>query len=261
MKLKHLFATAFVILISAASVKADNIDNKNAEATILNFYRNLQKKDFTSAIKLCSEKAFETNTKAEWNKALLKNAILLGAMKSFTRNSEINIPANATAGTIVAVGYNLVWQYGKSNDSVYLIKEKDGSMKVYSYIWEYKDAKYLAETVESENMTNTYMNFVMAGNYDAAIKFCSEESFKVTSKASWKVFFDKAIETYGPITGYKVITDSSYYNIDTDGDLGRGNYYDIYVQTKRSGEAVTEKIVFFQKNYLEPVKLIGHFFQ
>ena len=255
----YLLVIASSLLIFLSSCGAGELNTK-AEATANNFYTNLQKKDYTAVLNLCSDKAFVANTKDEWTKGLERNSILLGDVKSFTKTSDFNISTSTETGTTVSVTYDVQWQYGKSQDSVVLIKEKDGSMKVYRYEWEHKDPKYITEVIESEKEASQYMDAVKAGNYDAAIALCSEEALKATPKDNWASFLDNAANKLGNISSYSVLKDSSVYNIGTNGESGEGNYYDIYVKTKRGNNDVTEKITFFQKNYNEPLKLAGHNF-
>ncbi|MEO8769450.1 MAG: hypothetical protein ABI402_05180 [Ferruginibacter sp.] len=241
------------------SCNANDLEKK-AEATAINFYQDLQKKDYKTAVSLCSDKAFADDTKGAWELALKKNTVLLGELKSFTKTSGFNIQTSTSLGTTVIVTYDVQWQYGMSKDSVILIKEKDGNMKVYRYAWDHTKSKYLAEVAESEKQAAQYMDAIKSGNYDAALKLCSDSALRATAPETWKSFFDKASEQLGTISNYSVLRDSSYYNILTKGQSGEGNYYDIYVKSNRNGADVMEKITFFQKDYDEPVKLVGHTF-
>lgn len=76
--------------------------------------------------------------------AFQRNAGLLGDIQSFTKTNGFNISASTTAGTTVSITFDVQWQYGKSQDSVLFVKEKDGSMKIYRYKCEHKDTKYIA---------------------------------------------------------------------------------------------------------------------
>jgi hypothetical protein len=250
----------FVLLgLVLASCGAGQL-NKKAEATAIDFYKNLQNKNYEAALSLCSDKAFTDDTRKVWSDAFKKNTILLGDLKSYTKTSGFNIATSTTTGTTVLVTYDVQWQYGNSKDSVILIKEKNGTMKVYRYAWDHTNSTYLKQVAESEKEADQYMGAVKSGDYDAALRLCSEAALEATPKENWKAFFNNANNKLGPIENYKVIRDSSYYNIDTKGQSGEGNYYDIYVKSNRNGADVMEKIVFFQKNYDEPVKLVGHFF-
>ena len=253
------FLLAMLTAVFFISCNANELDKK-AEATATNFYQDLQKKDYKDAIALCSSKAFADDTKDAWELALKKNNVLLGELKSYTKTSGFNIQTSTSVGTTVIVTYDVQWQYGMSKDSVVLVKEKDGAMKVYRYAWDHTKSKYLEEVAESEKQAAQYMDAIKAGNYDAALRLCSDSALLATPAETWKSFFDKAAKQVGPIANYSVLKDSSYYNILTKGESGTGNYYDIYVKSNRNGNDVTEKIIFFQKNYDEPVKLVGHTF-
>ena len=255
----RFFLLAMLAGVFFISCNANELDKK-AEATATNFYQDLQKKDYKAATALCSNKAFAEDTKESWELALKKNTVLLGELKSYTKTSGFNIQTSTSLGTTVIVTYDVQWQYGMSKDSVVLIKEKDGNMKVYRYAWDHTKSKYLEEVGESEKQAAQYMDAIKAGNYDAALKLCSDSALRATPAETWKSFFDKAVKQVGPIVNYTVLKDSSYYNILTKGESGRGNYYDIYVKSNRNGTDVMEKIIFFQKNYDEPVKLVGHTF-
>ncbi|HRI22606.1 MAG TPA: hypothetical protein PLA68_16715 [Panacibacter sp.] len=255
----QLLAVTLGLGIFLTSCSAGELNTK-AEESARNFYTDLQKKDYSAALTLCSDKAFEADTKEAWTKGLQRNSILLGDVKSFTKTSGFNVATSTSIGTTVTITYDVQWQYGKSQDSVVLIKEKDGSMKVYRYAWAHKDPKYLTEISESENEANQYMQAVKSGNYDAAIALCSAEALKATPKENWASFLENATNKLGNISNYSVLKDSSTYNIDAKGAAGKGNYYDIYVKSNRGSNEVMEKMVFFQKNYDEPVKLAGHYF-
>lgn len=254
-----LLVTSFVLGILLTSCGAQELNSK-AEKSATAFYNDLQKKDYAAALALCSNKAFSKDTKESWTKAFEANAGLLGELKSFKKTSGFNVQTSTSVGTTVITIYDVEWQYGKSQDSVILIKEKDGSMKLYRYTWQHSHTKYLEEVAASEKEANKYMDAVKTGNYDAAIALCSEEALKATPKDNWASFLNKAVDKLGNISAYSILKDSSTYTIAAKGNAGTGNYYDIFVQTQRGDNKVTEKIVFFQKNYEEPIKLMGHFF-
>ncbi len=234
--------------------------NKKAEATATNFYNDLKKKDFDAALNLCSDRAFNDDKKETWKKYMERNSGLLGEMKTFTKTSDFNISTSTSNGTTVSLTFDVQWEFGKSSDSLVLLKDKDGSMKVLRYAWEHKDAKYMSQLSASEKEAGQYMEAVKEGNYDAAIHFCSEDALKATPKETWAATLNAAVTQLGSISKYSIIKDSSNYNIGSTGDLGKGNYYQVVVQSDRGGNKVMEKIVFFQKNYGEPVKLTGHYF-
>ncbi|MEO6719440.1 MAG: hypothetical protein ABIN67_03700 [Ferruginibacter sp.] len=254
-----LFGISFLLGILLTSCGAQEL-NSNAEKTATAFYNDLQKKDYAAALALCSNKAFSKDTQEDWTKAFQRNAGLLGELKSFKKTSGFNVQTSTSVGTTVITIYDVEWQYGKSQDSVVLIKEKDGGMKLYRYTWQHSKAKYLEEVAASEKVASKYMDAVKTGNYDAAIALLSEEALKATPKDNWASFLNKAVDQLGNISAYNILKDSSSYNIAATGNAGKGNYYDIFVQTQRGDNKVKEKVVFFQKNYEEPLKLLGHFF-
>jgi hypothetical protein len=102
------------------------------------------------------------------------------------------------------------------------------------------------------------MAAVKKHDYNTAIAFLSEDALKATPKDDWIDFFENANERLGDINNYTVMRDSSSYNISATGNAGKGNYYDIYIQTDRATAKTMEIITFFQKNYDEPAKMIGH---
>ena len=259
---KRCFPVLAALLFSGilgTSCNAGKLNSK-AEETATAFYTSLQKKDYNSALSLCSNKAFTTATKEAWRKVFEKNAGLLGDLQSFTKTSGFNIDASTSTGTTVKVAFDVQWQYGKSKDSVLLIKEKDGSMKIYRYTWQHIDTKYLSELDESEKLATRYMDAIKTGDYNAAVDLCSDNALAITPRNKWIAFLENASSKLGKVTGYNVITDSSAYNIAAKGQSGKGNYYDIYIESHRGADKVMEKIVLFQRNYTEPVKLAGHFF-
>ncbi len=262
-QMKKTFLQLVVVALAVGtfftSCGAGKLNNK-AEETATAFYNHLQSKSYDSALNLCSEKAFGKYDKAQWTKAFEKNAALLGEIKSFKKTSGFNIESSTSFGTTVAIAFDVQWQYGKSQDSVLLIKEKDGSMKVYRYTWLHSDTKYLTELDESEKKATDYLNNVKAGNFAGAAALCSELALKITPKEQWIGFLEKAAGKYGAMTSYNVIRDSCGYNISGKGDAGFGNYYDIIIESNRGSGKMMEKIVFFQKNYEDPVKLTGHYF-
>jgi len=254
-----LLSGAFLGIIFLSSCNAGELNSKAAQ-TADAFYSNYQKKDYAAAMALCSNKAFGLSTKEDWLRSLETNAGLLGEIQSFTKASGFNIEASTSNGTTVIVVYDVQWRYGKSKDSVMLVKEKDGSMKIYKYTWKHSDTKYVAGLNESEAQALKYIDAITTGNYDSAISFCSKEALMITPKEKWAAFLQRASDNLGAVNSYNVIRDSAAYTIGGTGKAGKGNYYDIFIQTKRNGNKQLEKIIFFQKDYNEPVKLTGHFF-
>lgn len=253
-----LLATLIVIFFQ--SCNAGKLNSK-AEETANKFYSSIQKKNYESAINLCSTSAFEKDSKLDWRKAFERNAGLLGELVSYTKKDGFDIKASTGNGTLVTLKYDVQWQYGKSLDSIVLEKQKDGSMKVYRYAWDHINAKYYTQMSETEKAANLYMANIESGNYEAALELCSESALKITPKDKWKTFLETANTKLGTISSYTVLKDSSTYAIASSGDAGKGNYYDVFVQTERNGTKVMEKIVFFQKDYSAPLKLTGHFFE
>lgn len=255
-----LILSALLSGISFTSCNSGELNDK-AEATADNFYKDLQEKRYDSALALCSPKAFVDDSKESWTKGLEKNAGILGNITSFKKLSGFNIQSSTSVGTTVTVVYDVNWQYGKSQDSLIMIKEKDGSMKVYSYRWNHKTASYLTEMNASEKQADEYMSAIKSGNFDAAINLCSEVALQITPRENWKQFFNTATAKLGTMSGYKIVADSTRFNISSNGASGKGNYYDVFVKTDRANNGkVLEKIVFFQKSYDDPLKLVGHFF-
>ncbi len=252
------FATLF-ISITLASCDYGKLKTK-AEETATAFYTDLQKQDYKAALALCSSHAFTTDTKEAWDSSFKRNAGLLGELKGFTKTVEPVVVETSNLGTTVAIVYDVQWQYGKSKDSVVFVKEKDGTMKMSRHTWDYKDAKFLAEANESEKVAGQYMQAVKSGDYSTATGFCADVALKVTSKEQWAQFLQKATTVLGTVSDYKIVTDSTRYNIASTGDAGKGNYYDIVIQSQRGEKPVMEKMVFFQKTYNEPLKLTGHWF-
>jgi hypothetical protein len=252
-----LFVSIVIVLISCNAGKLNDkaVDAANA------FYKNLQQKQYDSALYYCSEKAFDAGGKAKWIKLFKRNSILLGELKSFTKINGFNVATSTTTGTTVALGFDLQWQYGKSVDSLYFIKDKDGSMRIFRYTWQHSDAAYVNALNSSEQLTAQYMDAVKEHNYEAATALCSATALKVTPATEWIKFLDNATAKLGTISSYAVIKDSTTYNIEGKGESGMGNYYDVFVQSERGENKVLEKLVFFQKNFDEPVKLAGHSFQ
>lgn len=236
--------------------------NKKAEETSNNFFTAVQKKDYIAALGLCSSKAFVATTRESWTKALEKNEILLGSVKSFTKtNSGFNIATSTNSGTTVVETYDVQRQYGVSHDSVQMIKEADGTMKVFKYEWKVMQARFLTALDSGEKQAGEYMQAIKTGNYDAAISMCSQAALTATPKDKWAGFLNNAKSKLGDINNYSIVKDSSSFHIDAKGESGEGNYYDIFVQSDRTGgNKVMEKIVLFQKNYDEPLQIAGHFF-
>jgi len=255
----RLFIPALLLITLLTSCGASELNSK-AEQTAQAFYSNLQKKDYAAAMALCSSKAFGVSTKRDWLNSLEANAGLLGDIKSFTKTSGFNIETSTSNGTTIITVYDVQWQYGKSKDSVMLVKEKDGSMKIYKYTWKHSDTKYVAGLNESERQAIQYIDAIKAGNYDSAISFCSKEALAVTPKEKWAAFLQRASDNLGVVSSYQLVKDSAAYTIAGTGQAGKGNYYDIFIRSNRGGNKQLEKIVFFQKDYNERVQLAGHYF-
>ena len=259
MKIKVLPVLTMVSCVVLTSCGAGEL-NKKASITANDFFKAVQKKDYEGALGFCSKKAFLVDTKESWTSGMVKNNVLLGDIESFTQAAGLNIATSLATGTTVTVAFDVKRKYGTSKDSVILIKESDGSMKVYGYRWQHQAGAYLSELETSSAEASQYMAAIQKGDYDAALGFCSEDALKDTPGTAWKSFFDNAASKLGAISGYSVVRDSCKYSIEAKGESGKGNYYDIYIKSKRGGNDVMEKIVFFQKTYDDPVRLVGHSF-
>lgn len=259
MKIKVLPVLTMVSCVVLTSCGAGEL-NKKASITANDFYKAVQKKDYDAALGFCSDKAFAVDSKEQWMRGMKKNVVLLGDIQSFKETNGFNIATSTATGTTVTVTFDVQWKYGTSKDSVILVKEKDGSMKVSGYRWQHQAATYLTELEKSSKEAGQYMDAIKKGDYDAALNFCSEDALKTTPATAWKSFLDNAASKLGTVSGYGVVTDSCRYAIAVDGGSGPGNYYDVYIKSKRGGNDVMEKIVFFQKTYDDPVRLVGHSF-
>ncbi|MEO6723629.1 MAG: hypothetical protein ABIN67_24895 [Ferruginibacter sp.] len=256
-KLFYMTLPAFCLAMLLTSCDAGKLNSK-AEESATAFYKGLQNKDYNAALNACSDKAFSKSTKEDWIKLFEKNAALIGAIKSYTKTSGFNIETSTNAGTTVVLSYDVDCQYGKSKDSIFLVKEKDGSMKVYRYVFKQHDVAYGKAMDAGEKIAREYIAAVKKHDYNTAIAFLSEDALKITPKDDWIGFLEKTNAKLGDIGNYTVIRDSASYNITATGSAGKGNYYDIYVETERARAKAMEKITFFQKNYDESAKLVGH---
>lgn len=259
-KIFSLPLVAAVLSLGVLSSCGAGDSNKKAEETANAFYKDLQSKSYDSALSLLSPHAFDESPKSAWTKMFRRNAGLLGELKSYTKTSGFNIATSTSQGTTVSVAYDVQWQYGSSKDSVYLVKDKDGNMQVYRYTWLHSNASYMTEMNESEKQADKYMSAIKAGDFGAAIGLCSDEALKATPKENWAAFLQQANSKYGPMDGYTIKKDSTSYSIASQGQAGLGNYYDVFIESNRGDNKVMEKVVFFQKNYEEPIKLAGHYF-
>lgn len=253
----------FAVLIGAGtllfSCDTKELKTKATQAGTA-FYTAVQHKDYTAALAQCSPKAFKTDDKEKWMAAFSRNEGLLGELKSFTPVSEATVNRGTDKGTTVTTLYDVQWEFGKTKDSVIVVKEDDGALKVMRYAWDATGSKYLTETTQSEEQATQYMNAVKAKDYTTAIGFCSQEALAITPKEQWATVLETASSHWGNVASFNVVKDSTTYHIGSTGGLGKGNYYDVVVQTARGENKVMEKMIFFQKTFNEPLKLTGHLF-
>jgi hypothetical protein len=259
---KISFSFFMVLLVSVMTLTSCDAGkvNEKAEATGNRFYTFLQQKNYDSALTLCSDKAFQTEGNDAWIKSFKRNAGLLGGLVSFTKTSGMNINVATTSGTTTAVTYDVQWEFGQSKDSLLFVKDKGGEVKIYRYSWQHSNTKYMSGMDESEKQAEQYMNAIQNENYPAALDLCAEEAFKLSPKQQWIVFYENSAQKLGKLEKFKVLADSSTYAIAGTGQIGKGNYYDVLVDVSRPSGTAKEKLVFFQKQYNEPLKLAGHFF-
>ncbi len=255
-----LLFTSAVFIIGFFSACNSGKLNERARTSAEAFYKSLQEKKYDSALELISSKGLEADSKEKWIRGFERNNTLLGKLISFTKTSDFNIQTSMSIGTTVIVAYETTWQYGISKDSLTMIEDKGGSMKIYNYHFRHQKADYISAVSESEKQAGQYMNDVKSGNYDAAIDFCAESALAVTPRGTWKKFLDNASRQLGPVKSFDIVKDSSTYAVRSQGQAGPGNYYDIYIKSNRANNTSMEKIVFYQKDYEMPVKLVGHTF-
>src|ERR1700712_946071 len=116
MKSIKILALPFITAILLTACNAGKLNDKSA-AIADAFYKDLQQKKYDSALSLCSEKAFEHDSRKSWERVFEKNTGLLGELKSFTKTSGFNVEASTGNGVTVAMAFDVEYQYGKSKDS------------------------------------------------------------------------------------------------------------------------------------------------
>ncbi|MBC8046117.1 MAG: hypothetical protein H7Y00_04930 [Fimbriimonadaceae bacterium] len=250
-------AYGFITLIILASCGA-NKRNESAEQSANAFYTALQAGNVDEALNSCSKDAFSTETREQWNQAVSNNLGLLGKLKSFDKKSGWNISTSTETGTQVIVKYDVVYEYGKSEDSLTMIKDDDGVMRILNYHWNLKSARYLDGITESEKITGMYMDAVAEKNYELAYALCGYKAIEITSKEEWVSMLANTSNAAGDMTNYTVDTEKSHCSIAAEGGAGKGNYYDVYVTSNCANGTVHETFTLFQPHYDEGVKVIAH---
>lgn len=236
-----------------------NKDNGNAEKSMNAFYDALVKGDVTLALKNCSSSAFaQGEDSAAWRSAIENNLGLLGKMQSYNKTSGWNINKSTETGTQVSMTYDVVYEYGKSTDSVTMIKDPDGMMRLLNYQWNLRDAKYIENINEAEKISSQYMDAMRTHNYDECYALCGYKALEVTPKEEWLAMLISTNDQTGAVTGYEIDHDQSHCNIASQGGAGAGNYYDIHVNTDTEAGKVSETFNLYQPTYNDPLKIVSH---
>lgn len=254
MPTRYIIGIGFLLLLSSCG--AGDLYQK-ASVTANAFYGNLQHKDFPAAVSLCSKVGFDSVTKKEWIDMLKSDDVILGDIKLFKQVNGFNISAETGKGTRVRIAFDVDWQYGKSSDTLTLVRDDDGVMRVNGYRWRPISALYLNNLHTAELISQKYMAALKQNDPDAAVNLCSADALKITPREEWKKVLAKVAEN-GTLNNYTVITDSAMSRIHAPGSNGIGNYYDIPLRTQRGSTSMVEKVIFFQKDYDDSLRLIGY---
>jgi len=248
----------FIISVFLLSACGANKKNEASEATTVAFYNALQQKNFDVALQQFSATAFDASGLETVNASLKNNSVLLGDLTSFEKKSGWNISTSTSEGTRVTVVYDVQYTNGLSLDSLTLIAEEDGSMKIISYKWKFQQADYVDNLVKSETLARNYMDQVVSGNYAAAYDFVGYQGKEAATLEAWTAMLAGTSADAGPVSGYEVDAERSGVEIYGEDAANPGNYYSIIIRTNCSNGAVQESLLFFQPDYDSEPMLINH---
>lgn len=256
--MKNPVRILFVVALFIFSACGANKKNEASDATTTAFYQALQQENFDVALEQFSPTAFDAAGLQQVQASLRNNSVLLGALSTFEKKSGWNISTSTSEGTTVTVVFDVHYANGHSLDSLTLIAEEDGSMKIISYQWKFQQADYVDNLVKSEALARNYMDQVIAGDYSAAYGFVGYQGKEAASLEEWTAMLSGTSADAGPVSGYEVDAERSGVEIYGSDAANPGNYYSIIVRTNCANGVVQESLLFFQPDYDSEPQLINH---
>jgi hypothetical protein len=118
------------------------------------------------------------------------------------------------------------------------------------------EAEIAAENAETDSLYNTYYTALMQDDYDKVMKMLHPVAFKITPKSEFLEDI-KGMQTYfGKLTSYKRI-DGRFYR-DSDGDAGRGSYYDIKFENQYGDSTIYEVLHLVKEAGVTKFSIMGY---
>lgn len=235
---------------------------KEARQVADRFYQALEKGDAAEAAGYCETD--ESQTKQMWKNVFSGNMDKLGKVTYYIPSSGFHVSISTdSAGRkawIVSLAYKVDFEYGKTDDSLHLIKHGDSSFKIYKYDPVTVESRLKDEYNDAGKLALEFMQDVQQHNTDAALGLCGYSAFKKNSPDDWKNFIEQENELLGNVISYEIDpTNSEAFPNNDDPNVGHGNVYRIIINTTRDKGMQMEHLEIFQPTYNDSLRVIGYF--
>lgn len=254
-----IFIFSFCIGMLMLSGCGANADNASAEKTSDTFYQSLMNGNVDEALNYCSQSAFAAGDDRDaWKSAIVNNLGLLGKMQSYKKTSGWNIEKSTERGTQVTTSYEVVYESGKAIDSLTLVKDEDGVMRILNYRWDVKEARYLDAMKNAESIVSQYMENLKNKSYNTCYTLCGYIGAESSPEDKWVGMLATTSAQTGEMSSFEIDQTQTYSYIAAEGNAGKGNYYEVYAISNCGIGSVSEVFNLFQPSFNEPVKIISH---
>lgn len=246
-----------MILSATAAISGCGLaaDNEQAQKVAEGFYTALKSGDAAAAAGMCVTD--DTMTVAAWTDLFERNLNTVGKVTAFEKGSGFNV-SKSNGSSTVNLSYTITYEFGKSVDSLTLFDNGSG-FKVMKYAPELKEARYLEEMAKAQQIVQDYMNSLLRGDSETALSFVGYSGTEKHSKDEWLQDYATINASAGNISAWQIDQSASlsYLNVDHS-ESGKGNVYDVYVNTTRANGKFSEEIVVFQPAFGQPLKVVSH---
>ncbi len=256
--LSNLFA---VVLCSISFYSCGLTDDKQAaELVAAKFYDALKTGNEQTAASFCAIDSIMTLQAL--SAVLNQNMNSLGKVTAYKHAGQFDVTKNADAGrggsSTIHLVYNVDYEYGKTTDSLTLIKKGKSELKIYKYQPRIKEAKFEDELAQAQNLASEYLRALNSNNYEAAMNYIGYSGATAHAESEWNNFFIwRSASTSLTVLTINKDESAAYINEEHE-EAGKGNIYLIVINTMQNQIPVTEEIQFFQPAFGQPLKIIAH---
>ena len=232
-------------------------DREDAEKISLQFYDALKANNIDQAMHYWSGSEDDSRL---MRKILEDHLSVYGNLKSVTPLGGFDVStegAGASRMSTVKLAYHTEYEFGKTRDSLTLIKSGDSLFYITFYKYREEESAMAKQIASAREISAGYLDKIQKGNYEEALSYCGYSAFDSTSQTAWTETLSARSMQTGTMSNYSIDGDATQYFTPSD-ENDHGKYYTVHAESNCPTGNLTETITLYAPSYTSDVKIVSH---